>query len=147
MAFENFKETIWSKGIERALLKRCVLEANCNKQYQGEVGEGKRVKIVGAARPTIRTASGFHSFQSFSISGKARSHDTGRINFRISVFSGAFNAVTASPEGFLKSPPNGSNPVTRIFFICALLLFINRARLRMEQRYFYGIKNEILSML
>lgn len=55
MAFENFKETIWSKGIERALLKRCVLEANCNKQYQGEVGEGKRVKIVGAARPTIRT--------------------------------------------------------------------------------------------
>ncbi|MBR6772337.1 MAG: hypothetical protein IKM29_02975 [Clostridia bacterium] len=55
MAFENFKETIWSKGIERALLKRCVLEANCNRQYQGEVGEGKRVKIVGAARPTIST--------------------------------------------------------------------------------------------
>ena len=55
MAFDNFKETIWSKGIERALLKRCVLEANCNKQYQGEIGEGKRVKIVGASRPTINT--------------------------------------------------------------------------------------------
>lgn len=55
MGFENFKETIWSKGIERALLKRCVLEANCNKQYQGEVGEGKRVKIVGASRPSVNT--------------------------------------------------------------------------------------------
>ncbi|MDD6262537.1 MAG: hypothetical protein PUA83_05575 [Clostridiales bacterium] len=55
MAYENFKETIWAKGIERALLKRCVLEANCNTKFQGEVGEGKRVKIVGAARPTIST--------------------------------------------------------------------------------------------
>ncbi len=55
MAFENFKETIWAKGIERALKRRCVLEANCNRQFQGDVGEGKRVKIVGAMRPTINT--------------------------------------------------------------------------------------------
>lgn len=55
MAFEGFKETIWAKGIERALMKRCVLEGNCNRQYQGEIGEGKRVKIMGATRPTIST--------------------------------------------------------------------------------------------
>ena len=55
MAYENFKETIWAKGIERALLKRCVLENNCNTKFAGEVGEGKKVKILGAARPTVRT--------------------------------------------------------------------------------------------
>lgn len=55
MAYENFKETIWAKGIERALKLRTVLEDGCNKQYKGEVGEGKRVKIVGVSRPTIST--------------------------------------------------------------------------------------------
>ena len=55
MAFENFKETIWAAGIERALKKRLGLASRCNTQYQGDVGQGKRVKIVGAMRPTINT--------------------------------------------------------------------------------------------
>lgn len=55
MAYENFKETIWAKAIEKELKKRTVLEEGCNKQYQGEVGEGKRVKILGVSRPSINT--------------------------------------------------------------------------------------------
>lgn len=55
MAFENFKETIWAAGIERALKRRLGLASRCDTQYQGDVGQGKRVKIVGAMRPTINT--------------------------------------------------------------------------------------------
>lgn len=55
MAYENFKETIWAKSVEIELKKRSVLEEGCNKQYQGEVGLGKRVKILGVARPTVST--------------------------------------------------------------------------------------------
>lgn len=53
--YAEFKETIWSKAIELAIKKRCVLEAGCNTQYQGEVGLGKRVKVLGVARPTVST--------------------------------------------------------------------------------------------
>ena len=72
MAYDNFKETIWSKAIELALKKRCVLEEGCNRQYQGEVGEGKRVKILGAARPTVSTY-----FPGTNINSPEKPADTG----------------------------------------------------------------------
>lgn len=55
MAYANFKPTVWSKKIQRELEKLCVMQEDCNTQWQGEVGVGKRVKIIGAARPTVRT--------------------------------------------------------------------------------------------
>lgn len=55
MAYENFKPTVWSKHIQHELTKMMVMEDVCNTQFQGEIGLGKRVKIIGAARPTVKT--------------------------------------------------------------------------------------------
>lgn len=55
MAYENFKPTIWSKQIQLDLEKELILVSDCNRNYQGEAGMGKRVKIIGAARPTVKT--------------------------------------------------------------------------------------------
>lgn len=55
MAYENFKPTVWAKKIQRELEKLCVMQEDCNTQWQGNVGIGKRVKIIGASRPTVRT--------------------------------------------------------------------------------------------
>lgn len=55
MAYENFKPLIWSKYIQHELEKFTVLQEDCNTQFQGEVGLGKTVKIVGVGRPTVGT--------------------------------------------------------------------------------------------
>lgn len=55
MSYENFKPTIWSKHIEQELSKLTVMQEDCNTNFQGEVGPGKTVKIIGAARPTVNT--------------------------------------------------------------------------------------------
>ena len=60
MAYENFKATIWSKYIQHELAKTTVLQEDCNTRFQGEVGLGKTVKIVGG-RPTGDDARHQHS--------------------------------------------------------------------------------------
>lgn len=55
MAYENFKPTVWSKKIQHELEKMCVMQEDCNTEWQGEVGIGKKVKIIGATRPTVKT--------------------------------------------------------------------------------------------
>lgn len=55
MSYENFKPTVWSKHIQHELEKLCVMQDCCNTKWQGEVGLGKRVKIIGAARPEVKT--------------------------------------------------------------------------------------------
>ena len=55
MAFENFKPTIWSKYIQLETSKICVMEEDCNTKFQGEIGVGKQVKIIGAGRPKVGT--------------------------------------------------------------------------------------------
>lgn len=55
MAYENFKPTIWSAQIQTDLEKFCILQESCNTDFQGEVGRGKRVKIIGASRPSAQT--------------------------------------------------------------------------------------------
>lgn len=55
MAYENFKATIWSKHIELELAKLMVFRDVVNTKHQGEVGQGKTVKIIGVANPTIKT--------------------------------------------------------------------------------------------
>ena len=42
MAYENFKPTVWAKKIQRELEKLCVMQEDCNTQWQGNVGIGKR---------------------------------------------------------------------------------------------------------
>lgn len=54
MAYEHFKATVWAKHIETQLPKYTVFKNGCNFQFEGEAGEGKTVKIVGIARPTIK---------------------------------------------------------------------------------------------
>lgn len=55
MAYTNFKPTVWSKHIQHEIEKLCVMQEDCNTEWQGEVGLGKKVKIIGATRPTVKT--------------------------------------------------------------------------------------------
>lgn len=55
MAYTNFKPTVWSKHIQHEIEKLCVMQEDCNTEFQGEVGLGKKVKIIGATRPTVKT--------------------------------------------------------------------------------------------
>lgn len=58
MAYENFIPTVWNEGIERELSRLCVFAEDCNTRYEGSVKEkGEAVKILGVARPTIRSLS------------------------------------------------------------------------------------------
>lgn len=58
MAYSNFKKTVWSNHIQRALEKACVLVEDCNREFEGEAKNGARVKILGVTRPTIGTYAG-----------------------------------------------------------------------------------------
>lgn len=53
MAYANFKPIIWSKYIEHELKKFTVFKEDCDYKFEGEVGQGKTVKILGVGRPTI----------------------------------------------------------------------------------------------
>lgn len=58
MAFENFKQTFWSKHIERELEKKAILAEFTNQKHQGEVKYGNQVKILGVGKPTIGSYTG-----------------------------------------------------------------------------------------
>ena len=58
MSYANFKPIIWSKHIQHELEKFTVFKEDCDYQFQGEAGKGKRVKILGVGRPTIGTYTG-----------------------------------------------------------------------------------------
>lgn len=51
----NFKPMFWSKYIQTELEKDLILANWCDYQYDGELKEGSRLKIIGAVRPTIGT--------------------------------------------------------------------------------------------
>ena len=53
MSYQNFKPLVWSKQIQLELDKLMVFKDICNTKFQGEVGRGKDVKIIGVARPTV----------------------------------------------------------------------------------------------
>ena len=55
MSIANFKSTIWSSKVDMDLPKMTVQEEYCNTTYQGQVGLGKRVKIIGSAKPAVST--------------------------------------------------------------------------------------------
>lgn len=54
MAYNNFKPTVWSKQVLRELEKFLVLDKDCNHQFDGEIKEGGKVKILGVSRPAIK---------------------------------------------------------------------------------------------
>jgi hypothetical protein len=58
MSYNNFKPLVWSKQIQHELPKFTVFEQDCDFSFQGEVGKGKTVKILGVARPTIGNYTG-----------------------------------------------------------------------------------------
>ena len=58
MSYSNFKQTFWSKHIQRELEKLCVLQEDCDYQFEGEAKHGEKVKILGVSRPTISTYTG-----------------------------------------------------------------------------------------
>lgn len=54
MGYANFKPTFWSKHIQHELPKFTVYKQDCDYQFEGEAGEGKRLKIQNTGRPTIK---------------------------------------------------------------------------------------------
>lgn len=58
MSYANFKPIIWSKHIQRELEQACILWEGCNHEFEGEVKQGSKVKILGVARPTIGNYEG-----------------------------------------------------------------------------------------
>lgn len=54
----NFKPMYWSKYCQTELAKDLVLANWCDYQFEGELKEGSRLKIVGAVRPTIQKYTG-----------------------------------------------------------------------------------------
>ena len=55
MSYEKFKPTVWSQQIMSQLPKFTVFKQDCDFRYDGEAGQGKKVKVLGIAKPTIRT--------------------------------------------------------------------------------------------
>lgn len=53
MSYDTFKPTIWSAHIQHELPQFTVFKQDCDFQFEGEAGEGKKVKVLGVARPTI----------------------------------------------------------------------------------------------
>ena len=54
MSYANFKPTVWSKYIQHELPKFTVFKQDCDFKFEGEAGEGKRIKIQNIGRPTIK---------------------------------------------------------------------------------------------
>lgn len=55
MAIVNFQQTYWSKKIQKQLETITSLKNHCDFEFEGEVKQASRVKILGVVRPTIRT--------------------------------------------------------------------------------------------
>lgn len=55
MAINNFKQTVWLKKIQTQLDTITSLKNHCDFQYEGQVKQAERIKILGVARPTIKT--------------------------------------------------------------------------------------------
>lgn len=51
----NFKQTVWSAKIQHQLETITSLKDHCDFQFEGEVKQAERIKILGVNRPTIRT--------------------------------------------------------------------------------------------
>lgn len=54
MSYANFKPTVWSKYIQHELPKFTVFKQDCDYKFEGEAGQGKRVKIQNVGRPTVK---------------------------------------------------------------------------------------------
>ena len=46
MSYANFKPVVWSKYIQHELPKFTVYKQDCDYKFEGEAGQGKRVKIL-----------------------------------------------------------------------------------------------------
>lgn len=55
MAITHFKQTIWSKQIEKSLKKITSLRNHCNFQHKKESNNAKEIKILNVVAPQIRT--------------------------------------------------------------------------------------------
>ncbi|MCO8193010.1 MULTISPECIES: hypothetical protein [unclassified Anaerofustis] len=53
MSYNNFKATVWSANILRDLEKMAVLDKDCCHDFDGDIKQAGKVKILGVARPTI----------------------------------------------------------------------------------------------
>lgn len=54
MAVANFKKQVWSSKIQHQLETITSLKDHCDFEFEGEVKQAERIKILGVVRPTIR---------------------------------------------------------------------------------------------
>ena len=55
MAITNFKPTVWVSKIQTQLDTLTSLKNHCDFQYEGDVRQAERIKILGVSRPTVKT--------------------------------------------------------------------------------------------
>lgn len=55
MAITHFQRTIWSAKIQHQLETITSLKNHCDFEFEGEIKQAEKVKILGVNRPTIRT--------------------------------------------------------------------------------------------
>lgn len=55
MAITNFKPTVWVSKIQTQLDTLTSLKNHCDFQYEGDIRQAERIKILGASRPTVKT--------------------------------------------------------------------------------------------
>jgi hypothetical protein len=58
LAYQNFKQTFWSKHIQMELERKAILAEFCNREFEGEAKFGNQVKILGVGEPTIGDYTG-----------------------------------------------------------------------------------------
>lgn len=58
MSYNNFKPEVWSANILRDLEKMTVLDKDCCHDFDGDIKQAGKVKILGVARPTIKDYDG-----------------------------------------------------------------------------------------
>lgn len=58
MSYANFKPTVWSKYIQKALQAKCKIVKDCWTEFEGECKKGEKVKIIGLGEVTIGDYNG-----------------------------------------------------------------------------------------
>lgn len=58
MSFNNFKQEFWSAHHQTAIEQDTFLATNSDFEFEGEIKQGARLKILGVARPTVNDYTG-----------------------------------------------------------------------------------------
>ncbi len=58
MSYSNFKRIVWSSQIQKGLGRNLVFKEDCDFQFDGEIKNGQKVKVLGVGKPTVGNYTG-----------------------------------------------------------------------------------------